>query len=271
MLRVLGKILLVTFAVAIIAPLLIVLFTIFKTNNEFYMNPVSLPKHVVWDNILGLFQKQTMLKYFWNSAIVTISTVIVELILASGIGYAIMRYGKHKIGIVIFALFSLGLMIPSQVNMIPIYSLIRDLSLSNSHFGLILVTISILMPLTVFMLTGFIKTLPREIIEAGEIDGASEFRLYGQIVIPLLAPFLATTAAFLFVIVWNDLLFPMLLIVEKSKFTLPLALMQFKGEYITHYPLLLTGVLVTAIPMILLFVFLQRFFIAGTLAGSLKG
>ena len=271
MLKVLGKLLLVVFALAIIAPLLIVVFTMFKTNSEFYMNPVSIPKQFVWDNVKSLFESQTMFRYFWNSIVVTLSTVVVELILASSIGYAIMRYGKHKIGAILFSLFALGLMIPSQVNMIPIYSLIRDLSLTNSHFGLILVTLSILMPLSVFMLTGFIKTLPREIIEAGEIDGASEFRLYAQLVIPLTTPFLATTAAFLFVIVWNDLLFPMLLIVEKSKLTLPLALMQFKGEYITHYPLLLTGVIVTALPMIVLFVFLQRYFIAGTLAGSLKG
>lgn len=271
MLRVLGKLLLIGFACLIIAPLLIVVFTVFKSNAEFYANPVSIPLQFTLDNVYSLFAKQTMLRYFWNSALVTLVTVVAELMLASSIAYAIMRYGKSKIGGMIFALFALGLMIPSQVNMIPIYALLRDLSLTNSHLGLILVTLTILLPLSVFMLTGFVKTLPKEIIEAGEIDGASEFRLFAQIVVPLTAPYLATTAAFLFVITWNDLLFPMLLLVEKSKLTLPLALIQFKGEYITNYPLLMSGVIVTALPMIVLFIFLQRYFIAGALAGSLKG
>jgi len=243
----------------------------FKTNAQFFNNPVSLSLPITFENIVTLFQKQSILTYFFNSVIVTFSSVLIELVLASSIAYAIMRYGKSKIGGFIFSLFALGLMIPSQVNMIPIYSLLRDLHLTNSHVGLILVTLTILLPLSVFMLTGFVKTLPKELMEAGEIDGASELRLYVQIVVPLMAPFLATTAAFLFVIVWNDLLFPMLLIVEKSKLTLPLALMQFKGEYMTNYPLLMTGVVVTALPMIILFIFLQRFFIAGALAGSLKG
>ena len=88
---------------------------------------------------------------------------------------------------------------------------------------------------------------------------------------PLSAPYVATTAAFLFVIVWNDLLFPMLVLSGKDKLTLPLALLQFKGEFMTDYPLLMTGVLVTALPMIIMFIFLQRYFISGSLAGSLKG
>lgn len=271
MLRVIGKIVLIGFACIIIAPIFIVIFTVFKTNAEFFANPVSLPKQFTLDNLYSLFTKQTMWRYFWNSAVVTIATVVVELLLAGSIAYAIMRYGKSKVGAVIFSVFAVGLMIPSQVNMIPIYALLRDLSLTNSHFGLILVTLTILLPLSVFMLTGFVKTLPKEIMEAGEMDGANEYRLFAQIVVPLSAPYLATTAAFLFVIVWNDLLFPMLLLVEKSKLTLPLALIQFKGEYITNYPLLMTGVIVTALPMILMFVFLQRYFIAGALAGSLKG
>ncbi|GIP17853.1 sugar ABC transporter permease [Paenibacillus montaniterrae] len=271
MLRFIGKLLLACFAGIIIAPLLIVVFTTFKTNAEFYANPLSWPAQLTLDNLQVLFAKQTMWRYFWNSTLVTFVTVALELLLAGSIAYAIMRYGKSKIGAMLFSLFAVGLMIPSQVNMIPIYTLLRDLSLTNSHAGLILVTLTILLPLSVFMLTGFVKTLPKELLEAGEIDGAGEFRLFTQIVVPLIAPYLATTAAFLFVIVWNDLLFPMLLLVEKGKLTLPLALIQFKGEYITNYPLLMTGVIVTALPMIVMFVFLQRYFIAGALAGSLKG
>ncbi|MEG6588499.1 carbohydrate ABC transporter permease [Paenibacillus barengoltzii] len=271
MLRIVGKVMLVGFAGVILAPLLIVVITTLKTNPEFYANPLSWPDHFSLDNVRSLFAKQMMWRYFWNSTLITFVTVAAELLLASSMAYAIMRYGKSKIGKLLFALFAIGLMIPSQVNMIPIYALLREWSLTNSHFGLIMISLTILLPLSVFILSGFVNTLPKELMEAGEIDGASELRLFTQIVVPLCAPYLATTAAFLFVIVWNDLLFPMLLLVEKDKLTLPLALLQFKGEYVTHYPLLMTGVVVAALPMIVIFVFLQRYFIAGALAGSLKG
>lgn len=271
MLKWIGRLLLLVFACIIIGPLLIVVFTMFKTTPQFYADPIGFPSQLSWHNITALFEKQPMWTYSRNSIVVTLSTVLLELLLAGSISYAIMRYGKAAIAGVLFSLFSVGLMVPSQVNMIPIYAMLQKLGWTNSHIGLILVSVSVLLPLSVFMLTGFMKTLPKEILEAGEIDGAGEWRLLLRIVFPLSAPYLATTAAFLFVIVWNDLLFPMLLLVGKDKLTLPLALLQFKGEYMTDYPLLMTGVIVTALPMILLFVFLQRFFISGALAGSLKG
>ncbi|MNI80952.1 L-arabinose transport system permease protein AraQ [compost metagenome] len=133
------------------------------------------------------------------------------------------------------------------------------------------VTVSLLMPLSVFMLAGFMRSLPKEILEAGSIDGAGEWRLMLQIAAPLSAPYLAATAAFLFVIVWNDLLFPMLLLNGKGKLTLPLAMLRFRGEYVANYTMLMTGVAVTALPMIIMYVFLQKYFISGALAGSLKG
>jgi len=128
-----------------------------------------------------------------------------------------------------------------------------------------------LLPLGVFMLTGFMRTLPKELLEAGAIDGAGEWRLLIRVVFPLCAPYLASTAAFLSVIVWNDLLFPMLLLGGKDKMTLPLALLQFRGEYLTDYPTLMAGVVISVLPVVVLFLFLQRYFISGALAGALKG
>lgn len=208
--------------------------------------------------------------YFRNSIVVTSATVGLELLLSGFIAYGILRSGK-RVGAAVFGLFAIGLMVPSQVNMIPIYTFVHKLGWSNSLTGLIIVSVSVLLPLSVFMLSGFMKTLPKEILEAGEIDGAGEWTLLVRITFPLSAPYLAATAAFLFVIVWNDLLFPMLLLNGKDKLTLPLAMLQFRGEYITDYPVLLAGVVVTALPMVALFIFLQRYFISGALAGSLKG
>lgn len=269
-LRVFRTILLAGFSFVIIVPLLLVAFTSLKTTGQFYLDPLGLPLKWNFDNFKALFHGQPMWAYFLNSVVITASTVVLELLLATMISYGILRSGK-RLSRGMYALFAVGLTIPSQINMVPIYLLMHKLGLTNTLSGLVAVTLALLMPLSVFMLAGFMRALPREIIEAGSIDGASEWRLMVQIAVPLSAPYLAATAAFLSVIVWNDLLFPMLLINAKNKLTLPLAMLQFRGEFVANYTMLMTGVVVTSLPMIVLYVFLQKYFISGALAGSLKG
>ncbi|PZD95878.1 carbohydrate ABC transporter permease [Paenibacillus sambharensis] len=268
--RLAGILLLTGFACIVILPLLLVVFTAFKTTPEFYRNPIGLPAAWSLEHLVALFKEQPMWRYFGNSLIVTAATVLLELLLAGMIAYGIIRLGGRGSRL-LFALFAAGLMVPSQVNMIPIYQFVRSLGLMNSLSGLVVVSVSVLLPLSVFMLSGFMRTLPKEILEAGEIDGAGEWRLMLQIALPLSAPYLAAVSAFLFIIVWNDMLFPMLMLTGKENMTLPIALLQFRGEYVTDYPMLLTGVMVASLPVIILFVLLQRYFIAGTLAGALKG
>ncbi|MFD1955355.1 carbohydrate ABC transporter permease [Paenibacillus thailandensis] len=270
LLRLAGRLFLAAFTIAIVAPLLLVVFTSLKTTPQFYADPVGLPPALSFHNYTAIFEGQPMLRYFGNSVFVTVGTVLLELLLAGMIAFAIIRSGRRT-GAWMYALFAAGLMVPSQVNMIPIYRFVKELGWTNSLTGLMLVTASTLLPLSVFMLANFMRTLPKEILEAGSIDGAGEWRLMTGIVFPLCAPYVAATSAFLFVIVWNDLLFPMLLVSGNRKLTLPLALLQFRGEYVTDYPMLLTGVAIVSLPMIALFVFLQRYFISGALAGSLKG
>ncbi|SEK99740.1 carbohydrate ABC transporter permease [Paenibacillus sp. OK003] len=265
-----NRLILLMYALLIIVPLYFVFVSSFKTSSNFFISPFSWPDPFTWDNLTGMFRNQPMWQYFGNSLVVTLGTVAIELLLSSMIAYAIVRWGG-SVGKIVFALFVAGLIVPSQVSMLPIYSLTRTLGWSDSLTGLIVVSAAMLMPVSVFMLTGFMRMLNTEILEAGSMDGASEWRLYTRIALPLAAPSLAATATFLLVMVWNDLLIPMLMLSSKSKLTLPLALMQFRGEYVTNYPMMLTGVLVTAIPMIVLFILLQRYFVAGLTAGSLKG
>ncbi|SFK95204.1 raffinose/stachyose/melibiose transport system permease protein [Paenibacillus sp. 1_12] len=258
------------YAIVIMVPVYLVTISAFKSTPAFFAHPLSWPRPFIWDNFIGMFKEQPMWRYFLNSIEVTLGTVVLELLLGSMIAYAIVRMGG-RLSKWLFSLFVLGLIVPSQVSMLPIYALARILGWSDSLYGLIIISISMLLPVSVFMLTGFMRLLSKEILEAGTIDGAGEWTLYTRIAIPLSAPSLAATATFLFVMVWNDLLIPMLLLNSKDKLTLPLAMLQFRGEYVTDYPMLLTGVVVTSIPMVLLFLFLQRFFVAGVMAGSLKG
>ncbi|ALS24022.1 MULTISPECIES: carbohydrate ABC transporter permease [Paenibacillus] len=265
-----GRLILFLYALLIALPLYVVLISAFKSPQTFFANPLNWPKPFTLTNFVSMFKEQPIWSYFLNSIIVTLGSVLLELLLGSMIAYAIFRLGG-KMGKGIFALFAAGLIVPSQVNMLPIYSLAHKLGWSDQLYGLVLVTVALLLPVTVFMLAGFMQLLSKEILEAGSIDGAGEWTLFTRFALPLSAPSIAAAASFLFVMVWNDLLIPMLMINGKSKLTLPLAMLQFRGEYVTNYPMLLTGVVVTSVPMVLLFLFLQRYFVAGLTAGSLKG
>lgn len=211
-----------------------------------------------------------MAGYFINSTIVTLFSVSLTLFFASLIAFGISRL-NNWIGNLLFGLFTLGMMVPAQVNMVPLYSLMLDLNLTNSLLGLILVNIAVTLPIAVFILTGFMKTLPKELFEASTIDGAGNWQMYIKVALPLSLPSLSATAIFLFVMHWNDLLYPLLFITDNAYKTLPLALLEFQGEYSTNYPMLFTGVIIASAPMVIAYVFLQRFFVAGMTAGALKG
>lgn len=262
---------LIVYALLILIPLLVVMLTSVKTLQETFANPLGFPEGgIKFDNYIAIFQEQTMAGYFMNSTIVTLFSVTLTLLFASMIAYGITRLNSWM-GNIMFVLFTLGMMVPAQVIMVPLYSLMLDFGLTNSLVGLILVNISSTLPIAVFILTGFMKTLPKELFEAATIDGAGNWQMYTKVAIPLSLPSLSATAIFLFVMHWNDLLYPLLFITDNAYKTLPLALLEFQGQYSTNYPMLFTGVIIASAPMVIAYVFLQRFFVAGMTAGAVKG
>jgi raffinose/stachyose/melibiose transport system permease protein len=262
---------LIVYALLILIPLLVVVLTSVKTLQETFANPIGFPEGgLKFDNYAAIFQEQTMAGYFMNSTIVTLFSVSFTLLLAAMIAYGITRL-NNWMGNILFTLFTLGMMIPAQVIMVPLYSLMLNFGLTNSLVGLILVNISSTLPIAVFILTGFMKTLPKELFEAATIDGAGNWQTFVKVAIPLSLPSLSATAIFLFVMHWNDLLYPLLFITDNAYKTLPLALLEFQGQYSTNYPMLFTGVIIASAPMIVAYVFLQRFFVAGMTAGAVKG
>ncbi len=262
---------LLVYALLILIPLMVVILTSVKTLQETFRNPIGLPEDgFKFDNYISIFQEQTMAGYFLNSTIVSLFSVSLTLLFAAMIAFGITRL-RNWIGNVLFGLFTLGMMVPAQVIMVPLYSLVLDLGLTNSLLGLILVNISSTMPIAVFILTGFMKTLPRELFEAATIDGAGNWKMFTKVAIPLSLPSLSATAIFLFVMHWNDLLYPLLFITDNAYKTLPLALLEFQGQYSTNYPMLFTGVIIASAPMVIAYIFLQRYFVAGITAGAVKG
>jgi raffinose/stachyose/melibiose transport system permease protein len=268
--RTLRWIMLAAFALLIIVPLSIVVFASFKSTPELFTHPIGWPKEIIFVNYWRMLTEYSLGTYFLNSVLITLATVASILFLSSLLAYAVVRLNTW-LSIGIFGLFVAGMMVPPQVNMIPIYSLVYNLGLTNSRLGLILVSIAVFMPTAMFIITGFMRQLPNELYEAASIDGAGEWRMYSRIVLPVSMPSISAGGIFLSVMVWNDLLYPLLFITSNDRKTLPLALLQFQGEFITDFPMIFAGVIVASIPMVVAYLLLQRYFVEGVTAGSVKG
>jgi len=258
------------FAMLIFIPSAIVLLGSSKTDAEVYNKPLALPDRWNLDNFRFLFEVSNVGKSFINSVIVTGFSVTITLILASLCAFAISRMFTIT-GKILFSLFSVGLAIPGQVNIVPIFILFNDLKLTDKLSGLILINVVTTLPISIFILTAFFRELPKEMFEVSQVDGATPFRVYRSIALPLSRPAMGATAIFLFVITWNELLFPLLLINDTEKRTLPLSLLSFRGEFFSSYSMIFTAVMVASIPMVIMYLFMQRSFIAGLTAGAVKG
>jgi raffinose/stachyose/melibiose transport system permease protein len=257
------------YAVIIVVPVAVVVFGSFKTQQELFASPYLPTLTPALGNYRSALLAQGLGQALLNSAMVTAAGVLVTLVLASLAAFGIARI-RGWISVAVFGLLVIGMAIPAQANMIPQRVLFERIGLLDSLLGLILINITVTLPVATFILTGFMKTLPRELYEASSLDGAGNLRTYLSVVMPLSAPSLAATTIFLFVIQWNDLLYPLLLIQSPEKKTLPLALLSFQGEFLTNYPLLFTGVILSSLPIVIAYIALQKQFVAGITAGTGK-
>ncbi|GIE75651.1 sugar ABC transporter permease [Actinoplanes philippinensis] len=264
------RLILAVYTLLISVPILVIVGSSLKTTKELFAAPFGLPPHPTLDNYATVLGEQDLLRVLGNSVLVVSVSVPVTLLLGSLVAFAVARLPKWP-SAVLFGVFAIGLAVPAQAIMIPQYVQFERLGLRNSLTGLILVDVVVTLPVAVFILAGFMRTLPPELYEAAEIDGAGPWATFRRIAVPVSYPSLAATAIFLLVMHWNDLLYPLLFIDDPEKRTLPLALLDFQGEYLTDYPLLFTGVVVASLPMVLAYAFLQRHFVAGITAGAVKG
>lgn len=261
--------LLAIYTVIIVVPLAVVVFGSFKTQQQLFADPYLPTLSPALSNYRSALLAQGLGRALLNSALVTVAGVTLTLVLASLAAFGIARI-RGWLSAAIFGLLIIGMAIPAQANMVPQRVLFERIGLLDSLLGLVLINITVTLPVATFILTGFMKTLPSELYEASSLDGAGNLRTFLSIVLPLSGPSLAATTIFLFVIQWNDLLYPLLLIQSPDKKTLPLALIGFQGEFLTNYPLLFTGVILSSLPIVIAYVLLQRQFVAGITAGAGK-
>jgi raffinose/stachyose/melibiose transport system permease protein len=264
-----SRALLGVYASLIVVPILVVVFGSLKDQRQIIVHPLNPPSPIKTEGYKNVFDEH-ILRALRNSVVVVGFSVSATLFLASLVAFAVTRLGGWRSN-VLFGFFTLGMAVPAQVNGIQQYALFKTLHLTNSLLGLIVVNVAVTLPVSIFILTGFMKTLPRELFEAAVVDGASPFRLYRSIVMPLSGPSLAAVAIFLFVMHWNDLYYPLLFLTDESKWTLPRTLASLRGEFLTDYPALFAGVVIASAPMVVAYVLLQRWFVAGLTSGAVKG
>jgi raffinose/stachyose/melibiose transport system permease protein len=253
----------------VIIPFAWVLFTAVKTRQEIARNPLGVPGDWHLENFLNAWKVGRFDRYFMNSVYVVIPTVLFVLFLSLLIAYAfsLMSFRGKR---VLFAIFLLGLAIPLDILIIPLfYSLLR-FGLLNTPWALILPISAKIIPFGVLLLRGFIDELPQEILDAGLIDGCSRIQLLRNVVVPLSWPAIASLLVFTFMWTWNTFFLPIVVIQEDAKRTLPVGLNYFQSRYETDIPLLMAGAIISCLPIIIIYLIFQRQFIRGITAGAIK-
>lgn len=271
--RVIGKLILHIFlmlgVVVMIAPFVWMLSSSFKGMDEIFLIPSTLiPKSWAFRNYPESLTALPFGRAYFNSVYIALIVVVAQLVTASLAAYAFAKLNVwgNKI---LFAIFLGTMMIPYQVTLIPLFIMMRDLGLTGHHASLILPA-AMFNAFGVFMLRQFIMSLPNELEEAAVVDGASVPRIFVQIIFPLILPALSAFGIFIFLERWNDYLYPMIFLSSTDTFTVPLMLSYFKGMYITKWPLLMAGTVISVLPVLLVYVFLQNQIIEGVSITGMK-
>ena len=223
------------------------------------------PTLAAYEKVLTKFP---FLKTVANSLFISVSYTIITLISASmpAFAFAKVRFPRADL---LLKVFLATMMIPTQVTIIPLFVVMNKLGLINTYGSVLLP--SIFRPFAVFLLVQQMRTIPNDYLDAASIDGASTFTVYRKVALPLCAPTLATLSITTFMESWNDYLWPLLMLTDKSKMTLPIALSTLNGAYATEYNVLMAGSLISMVPIILIYIFAQKYFENGMMAGGIKG
>jgi raffinose/stachyose/melibiose transport system permease protein len=251
-------------------PFLFVVATSVKTPEETYSSPVwALPQHVFFGNYVAVLEGPYF-QYFRNSVfVVGVSVLLIVLVSAmAAYAFARLRFSLNK---TLFAMIVAGMIVPLHATLVPIYLLTRNLGIYDTPFALLGPYVAMSLPISIFILTEFMRQIPRELEEAAQLDGAGPFRIFWRIFFPLSSPGLATVAIYNGIGLWNEFIFAYMLTSTPEHRTLPLAIWDFQGQYSSNVPAMLAVVTLTSLPLIVAYAFGQERVIKGMMAGSLKG
>lgn len=243
----------------------------FKNRMDIIKFPLKISQEMfTTENFVQAAKKMKLLASLGNTAFITVVSLLIIVVFGSIAGFAIARV-RHKLFIWYYSAVIALMVVPFIGALIPLVVLIREMKLVGSLWSCILIQSAWNLPFAIFLYTGFMRGIPKELEEAAYIDGCSMFRVYYKIFLPLLAPVTATCCIRCGIMIWNDYLVSSSLLNSAKQPTLMVSIYQFFGQYVSEYGLAFAGIIVASLPVILLFVFLQKYFIKGLAAGAVKG
>lgn len=251
-----------------LAPLLWMLSASFMpTGDASAFPPPFFPKRFTFEHYLNLFTRGNLARYLFNSAFLSVAVTFISLIINSMAGYAFAKYrfkGKNSL----FKLLVASMVIPAQVTMLPLFLMLNKMGFINTYMGVIIPGMAGIFG--IFLIRQFAMSIPDSLIEAARIDGATDFKIYWSLILPLCKPILITLAIFTFMGTWNDFLWPLIVMTDDSMYTLPVALANLSLEHVQDTELMMAGSVMTTLPVLILFASVQKYYISGIMAGGLK-
>lgn len=240
-----------------------------KTNVELFTDSLALPAKVQFANYISAWNKG-LYKYFGNSVIVSSISPISILFLSSLLAYGITRFNS-RFGNLIFLITLGGMALSEQVALVPLYKILQATHLYNTYWAVILPYVAFRIPFTVFLMRAYFMCIPKELEEAAVIDGYNSFQIFRKIIVPISKPIFASCAIVNLNFVWNEFLFANVFLESKSIMTIPIGLMTFKGDMRSDYVVMLAGITIASLPMIILYLCMQKQFVRGLTSGAVKG
>ena len=263
---------LVGWAVIVIFPMIWMIYSSLKTDQELFFSPWAPPMELQWDNFARAWTKAHVGDYLLNTLIVVIPALLLTLIISAMAAYVLARFefvGRRFL----FYMFLSGMLFPVFLALVPLFNLVNQLKMLNTFHGLILVYIAYSLPFTIFFLTGFFKTLPTEIEESAIMDGANPYQVFFKVMLPMASPGLISMGIFNFLGMWNQYVLPLVLISDESKYMLSqgLAFMLFKQFYENDWSALFAALTIIMVPTLIVYITFQKQIQDGITTGALKG
>lgn len=241
--------------------------SLMKAGEASHFPPPLLPESPTTEHYTSLLSRLNLARHFLNSTILATGVSAISLLVNSMAGFAFAKFrfrGKRTI----FSLLLATMIVPAQITMLPVFLLLKHLHLLNTYFGIILPGMA--SAFGIFLVRQYLENVPDSLLEAARMDGASDWRIYWTVVLPLAKPVLGTLTLFTFVGTWNDFLWPLIVMTREEMYTLPVALANLMGEHAPDLELMMAGAVVTVAPVVVLFLALQRYYLRGILVGGLR-